>query len=312
MCSDGRKCDDKKDDQLPNWVFCFCSNRKYLKRFLHNSFRRLCSSDISAQSDCGGSSLLSHNIYQNTASIPSSSQSLLHNPYRHLVSSQQQQQHSLIGGLNLSASSSAASALTPPTTASSAPTQTITTLSNNLYNNNHLYQHQNSTTLSGSGHNSKHNSSSSSGASAAISNHHPTPIEGLTALSSTTLHLTNSLCGGSSNSLSAAELGMSHWLTDGGSNSGEFHMCAESQTIKITHVFCVSLSIVKTELKSPAAIVDVNGLPLGPSHLDSTLFCTTPVANLDATQSSNAYDHKQDYYNYYNRYCYATTFVSTG
>jgi hypothetical protein len=112
---------------------------------------------------------------------------------------------------------------TPPTTAAATPT----TLSNNLYNNNHLYQHHNATTtLSGSGHNSKH----SSGASAAISHHHPTPIEGLTALSSTTLHLTNSLCGGSSNSLTAAELGMSHWLTDGGSNSGETfsNMCGNS------------------------------------------------------------------------------------
>jgi hypothetical protein len=83
-------------------------------------------------------------------------------------------------------------------------------------------------------------------------------------------------------------------------------MCADSETIKITHVvfflFFFFVKIVKTELKSPAAIVDSNGLPLGPSHLDSTLFCTTPVANLDATQSSNAYDHKQDYYNYYNRY----------
>lgn len=67
-------------------------------------------------------------------------------------------------------------------------------------------------------------------------------------------------------------------------------------------MFFSVVQIVKTELKSPAAIVDANGLPLGPSHLDSTLFCTTPVANLDATQSSNAYDHKQDYYNYYNRY----------
>lgn len=74
------------------------------------------------------------------------------------------------------------------------------------------------------------------------------------------------------------------------------------ETIKFnTCFFAFSIHSVKTELKSPAAIVDANGLPLGPSHLDSTLFCTTPVANLDATQSSNAYDHKQDYYNYYNR-----------
>ena len=55
---------------------------------------------------------------------------------------------------------------------------------------------------------------------------------------------------------------------------------------------------VKAEIKSPATIVDVNGLSLGSSHLDSTLFCSTPV-NLDSSQSSNTYDHKQDYYNYY-------------
>jgi hypothetical protein len=163
---------------------------------------------LSAQSDCSASPLLAHNLYQNS-----------HNPYRHLSSAQQQNSP----GLNLSAA-----ALTPHTTASSStPTQTVTTLSNNLYNNNHLYQHHNATTTlsGGGGHLAKHNSSAGSGTSAAIAHHHPTPIEGLTALSSlgssTALHLTNSLCGGSSNSLSAAELGMSHWLTDGGSNSGE-------------------------------------------------------------------------------------------
>ena len=189
---------------------------------------RLCSSDLSVQSDCNASPLLAHNLYQNTSSLPSASQSLLHNPYRHFVSAQQLNSTSTSGGLNLSASSSAVSALTPPTTASSsAPAQTITTLSNNLYNNNHLYQHHNSTaSLSGSGHVLKQNSSTCSGTSAAISHHHPTPIEGLTALSSlgsSSLHLTNSLCGGSSNSLSASELGMSHWLADGGSSSGKIH-----------------------------------------------------------------------------------------
>lgn len=63
------------------------------------------------------------------------------------------------------------------------------------------------------------------------------------------------------------------------------------------HMFSISFT-VKSEIKSPATIVDTNGLSLASSHLDSTLFCGTPV-NLDATQSSNAYDHKQDYYNYY-------------
>lgn len=64
-----------------------------------------------------------------------------------------------------------------------------------------------------------------------------------------------------------------------------------------------SLSTVKTELKSPATIVDANGLPLGPSHLDSTIFGPVTPVNLDATQSSNAYDQKQEYYNnYYNKW----------
>lgn len=223
---------------------------------------RLCSSDLSAHSDCSGPPLLAHNIYQNSSALPSSS---LHNPYRHLVANQHQNSSSLIGGLNLSASSSAVSALTPPTASSSAPTQTITTLSNNLYNNNHLYQHHNATTtLSGSGHVSKHNSSASSGASAAISHHHPTPIEGLTALSSlgsSTLHLGNSLCGGTANTLSATELGMSHWLTDGGSNSGEFHaIITRGDSETQTHVSHFKHSKIRTQesrndcrLKRPAA-----------------------------------------------------------
>ena len=64
-------------------------------------------------------------------------------------------------------------------------------------------------------------------------------------------------------------------------------------------MFIFLVHTVKAEIKSPAAIVDTNGLPLGgTSHLDSALFCSTP-ASLDATQSSNTYDHNKDYYNYY-------------
>uniref|UniRef100_A0A182VTH3 Eyes absent homolog n=1 Tax=Anopheles minimus TaxID=112268 RepID=A0A182VTH3_9DIPT len=105
--------------------------------------------------------------------------------------------------------------------------------------------------------------------------------------------------GGSSNSSSSvggllttggnpAELGMSHWLSDG---------------------------TVKSELRSPG--LDANlaatatNLPLGSTtaHLDGTgLFCANPgstAATLDALQSqtaaaTNVYDHKSDYYNYYN------------
>uniref|UniRef100_A0A182M070 Eyes absent homolog n=1 Tax=Anopheles culicifacies TaxID=139723 RepID=A0A182M070_9DIPT len=86
----------------------------------------------------------------------------------------------------------------------------------------------------------------------------------------------------------SAELGMSHWLSDG---------------------------TVKSELRSPG--LDANlaatatNLPLGSTtaHLDGTgLFCANPgstAATLDALQSqtaaaSNVYDHKSDYYNYYN------------
>ncbi|XP_053667145.1 developmental protein eyes absent [Anopheles marshallii] len=90
--------------------------------------------------------------------------------------------------------------------------------------------------------------------------------------------------------VNSAELGMSHWLSDG---------------------------TVKSELRSPG--LDANlaatatNLPLGSTtaHLDGTtagLFCAnsgSTAATLDALQSqtaaaSNVYDHKSDYYNYYN------------
>lgn len=190
-------------------------------------FCRLCSADISSQADCNGTSslLAAHNLYQ------SSTASSFHNPYRHL------QPSSLIGGgLNLSTSSSSSGnnpAHTSSGSSASSQSQAITTISNNLYtnnnNNNHLYQHHQVTAATLAGHNLKHSSSSSSGNSSSSSNHHhPTPIEGLTALSSlgasSTLHLTNTTAlggGAGSNSIAASELGMSHWLADGGSNSGE-------------------------------------------------------------------------------------------
>lgn len=239
---------------------------------------RHCSADISSQADCNGTSslLAAHNLYQ------SSTASSFHNPYRHL------QPNALIGGgLNLSTSSSSGN--NPAHTSSGAPassqSQAITTISNNLYsnnnNNNHLYQHHQVTAATLAGHNLKHSSSSSSGNSSSSSNHHPTPIEGLTALSSlgssSTLHLGNTtalgVSGAGSNSITASELGMSHWLADGGSNS------------------------VKSEIKSPAALLEANCLPISTAHLDSSLFCSTP-GNLEPAQGSNSYD--KDYYNYYN------------
>jgi hypothetical protein len=274
-----------------------------------NSIHRLCGAEISTQSDCSVSPAASLLPYSLHPSSSSANQSLLSHhhqqqqqQYRH---SQQQQQNSpsLIGGLNLSSSTNtptSSSSATIPTTASAS----ITTLSNNLYNNNHLYQHHHHhlNTTTGSGHHSsKHNASSSGTAAAPAITHHPTPIEGLTALSSlggSTLHLTaNSLCGGNSNSL-GAELGMSHWLSEGPSNSGRKFL-SFSMRPRLSSLFL--LNAVKSEIKSPTALVESNSLPLAPSHLDSALFCANTV-NLDASQSSNAYDHKQDYYNYYNRW----------
>uniref|UniRef100_A0A182NBB8 Eyes absent homolog n=1 Tax=Anopheles dirus TaxID=7168 RepID=A0A182NBB8_9DIPT len=92
----------------------------------------------------------------------------------------------------------------------------------------------------------------------------------------------------------SAELGMSHWLSDG---------------------------TVKSELRSPGLDANLataaSNLPqlstATTAHLDGTgLFCANPgataaaAATLDALQSqtaaaaTNVYDHKSDYYNYYN------------
>lgn len=262
-------------------------------------FHRHCSADIPSQADCNGTSslLAAHNLYQ------SSTASSFHNPYRHL------QPNALIGGgLNLSTSSSSGN--NPAHTSSGAPassqSQAITTISNNLYsnnnNNNHLYQHHQVTAATLAGHNLKHSSSSSSGNSSSSSNHHPTPIEGLTALSSlgssSTLHLTNTtalgVSGTGSNSIAASELGMSHWLADGGSNSGEIFFVVDIIEFCLNYLFIHST--VKTEIKSPAAIIETNCLPISTAHLDSSLFCSTS-GNLEVAQGSNSYD--KDYYNYY-------------
>lgn len=124
--------------------------------------------------------------------------------------------------------------------------------SNNLYsnnnsNNNHLYHHNNLTTSSSTGcgsgssgiNNSVHNtrlnllSSTTTSSltkhsgilsSSTIHQHHPTPLDGLAALSSlgnSSLHLSNSISGSSSNSLGTPDLGMTHWLSDATSNAGK-------------------------------------------------------------------------------------------
>ncbi|KFB39188.1 AGAP008726-PA-like protein [Anopheles sinensis] len=123
-------------------------------------------------------------------------------------------------------------------------------------------------------------------------------VDGLSALgtSGPTVGLGQVTSGATTATLGSSELGMSHWLSDG---------------------------TVKSELRSPGldgslAATQTTNLPLGATaahaHLDgSGLFCANPgataaaaVATLDALQSStvaasaNVYDHKSDYYNYYN------------
>ncbi|XP_058059890.1 developmental protein eyes absent [Anopheles bellator] len=120
-------------------------------------------------------------------------------------------------------------------------------------------------------------------------------VDGLTSLATVggsggSLGLASS--GATSTLGGSTELGMSHWLNDG---------------------------TVKSELRSPGLDATLaaatSNLPLGSSaaHLDgSGLFCANPgsaaaaATALDALQggvgssASNVYDHKSDYYNYYN------------
>ncbi|XP_055595810.1 developmental protein eyes absent [Uranotaenia lowii] len=102
----------------------------------------------------------------------------------------------------------------------------------------------------------------------------------------------NSLSSASGNSTSAtlgpAELGMSHWLTDG---------------------------TVKSEIRSPGLDVGLSAgnLPVGATHLDSSLFCANP-GNLDALQGTTGSYEKSEYYPYtYNMQQYAPfTYSSYG
>ncbi|XP_058449781.1 developmental protein eyes absent isoform X1 [Malaya genurostris] len=92
----------------------------------------------------------------------------------------------------------------------------------------------------------------------------------------------------SSAALGSTELGMSHWLTDG---------------------------TVKSEIRSPGldASLSSGNLPVGSTHLDSSLFCANPN-NLDALQNTaNSYE-KSEYYSYtYNMQQYAPfTYSSYG
>ncbi|KAG4071870.1 hypothetical protein HA402_006031 [Bradysia odoriphaga] len=71
-----------------------------------------------------------------------------------------------------------------------------------------------------------------------------------------------------------SDLGMSHWLNE--------------------------TALVKSENRSPTLDVATVGSLSNSSHLDSALFCSNPTTGLESLQNSNSFDHKQDYYNYYN------------
>lgn len=81
--------------------------------------------------------------------------------------------------------------------------------------------------------------------------------------------------------LSHSDLGMSHWLNEPAAS-------------------------VKSETRSPTLDTNLGNSIIGTglsnsSHLDSSsLFCANSSSGLDTLQSSNSFEHKQDYYNYYN------------
>lgn len=106
------------------------------------------------------------------------------------------------------------------------------------------------------------------------SNHILTPTTSLGLSASEPTHRSN---------LTHSDLSMSHWLNEQPTAS------------------------VKTETRSPALDTNLGNSLIGAglsnaSHLDSSsLFCANSSSGLDTLQSaSNSFEHKQDYYNYYN------------
>lgn len=162
---------------------------------------------------------------------------------------------------------------------------------NNHHHNQHLNSHHQNTTLSIGGLNLTASTIGSSSNTTAIglnlSSLAPTSSDGINNLTNSNQgHLSggnfslsgvNSLNLVSSQSTSLVpELGMSHWINEG---------------------------TVKSETRSPGldgsgVVSNLSSSSVTAPHLDSNLFCTNP--SLDAAQGSNSYDHKSDYYNYYN------------
>lgn len=187
-----------------------------------------------------------------------------HHPH-HQLNAQQLQQHSLNGGgLNLSSNSSTNSIGVTSTTVNNG-------LGLNLSATSSLHALQQNDALSSCGGGGNTNST---GVSA--SNHLLTATTSLgLASSEPPTHRTN---------LSHSELSMSHWLND------------------------QPTAPVKSETRSPALDTNLgNSLMVGglsnSTHLDtsSSLFCANSSSGLDTLQSAtNSFDHKQDYYNYYN------------
>jgi hypothetical protein len=134
-----------------------------------------------------------------------------------------------------------------------------------------------SSTLSPSGTSaaSRLNFSTNGGSISGIGSTYSSALDGLALGGVTTAGLNLSNSSNTATIGGTADLGMSHWIND---------------------------SSVKSEHRSPgidATTGSTNLGGIGSSHLDTTIFCTNP--SIDTLQNSNAYDHKQDYYNYYNR-----------
>ncbi|GAB0100910.1 Eyes absent homolog [Sergentomyia squamirostris] len=109
-----------------------------------------------------------------------------------------------------------------------------------------------------------------------------------------TTNTTVTVAGGPPPLQESSSIGMSHWLSEGA---------------------------VKSEARSPSIdSAPSASLTTATSHLDTSLFCPGgSTATLDALQNStNSYEHKQEYYNYYNSmqqyapsfYSYSTPYAS--
>ncbi|XP_055710648.1 developmental protein eyes absent isoform X1 [Phlebotomus papatasi] len=134
-----------------------------------------------------------------------------------------------------------------------------------------------------------------------------------TILRQTTNPTTSGLLQASPGCDGGAGVNMSPGLLGIGSSGGPGTLQQESTPIGMSH--WLSEGTVKSEARSPGIDSAPTASLAASSHLDTSLFCPGgSTATLDALQNStNSYEHKQDYYNYYNSMQqYAPSFYSYG